>query len=149
MKLNGQGSYLLPMHNHPLVVAQNILDSSALDVLECSIFLPKPSHETTLSRPLSRGKKWGDSSRQSGRKKDQRTANGLFCTGRQIHAISFDKTLLTYSKVVCLKKNIAKINYRGDCRSCNMSYFGFGSFAIGLCLKTASLSLDPFELVYN
>ena len=58
-KLHGHAYYLLPMHNHPLVVAQNILDSSALDVLECSIFLPKPSHETTLSRPLSRGEKVG------------------------------------------------------------------------------------------
>ena len=58
-KIHGQGRYLLPMHNHPLVVAQKILDSSALDVLECSIFFPKPSHETTLSRPLSRGEKVG------------------------------------------------------------------------------------------
>ena len=109
MKLHGQGSYLLPMHNHPLVVAQNILDSSALDVLECSIFLPKPSHETTLSRPLSRGEKVGGI--QVGRAVGKRIKEPQMAFSAPAGKCTL--LVLTYSssKVCCLKNNIAKINY--------------------------------------
>lgn len=119
MKLHGQGSYLLPMHNHPLVVAQNILDSSALDILECSIFLPKPSHETTLSRPLTRGEKVGGI--QVGRAVGKRIKEPQMAFSAPAGKCTL--LVLTYSsrKVDCLKNNIAKINYRGNGRSCNGS----------------------------
>ena len=67
---------VLSSANAPLL-AQNILDSRAVDVLECSIFLPKLQNDP-LETTKSGEKKWGIQVVGSGRKKDQRTANGLF-----------------------------------------------------------------------
>ena len=71
------GNTVLSSANAPLL-AQNILDSRAVDVLECSIFLPKLQNdplETTKS-----GKKVGDSSRRQRSEKGSKNRKWPFLT---------------------------------------------------------------------